>query len=70
MMGEFLLYYNGKLFGGLYDDRLLVKKTNSNKHYNLSEEIPYAGAKPMYYVKNLDDGEYLKQLIEATCKEL
>ena len=39
MMGEYLLYYNGLLFGGIYDDRLLVKIVNSNKEYNMSESI-------------------------------
>ena len=40
MMGEFLLYFDGVLFGGIYDDRLLIKKTNSNQKYSLNEEIP------------------------------
>ena len=43
MMGEYLLYYRGVLFGGIYDDRLLIKKVESNKKYELSEEIPYDG---------------------------
>ena len=55
MMGEFLLYHNGILFGGIYDDRFLIKKTLSNKDYSLTEEIPYENAKPMYMVENLDD---------------
>ena len=48
MMGEFLLYSNGVLFGGIYDDRLLVKKVPENAQFNMPEEIPYDGAKPMY----------------------
>ena len=70
MMGEFLLYYNGILFGGIYDDRFLIKKTNSNKEYSLAEEIPYKNAKPMYMVKNLDDVDYLNNLIKTTCEDL
>lgn len=50
MMGEYLLYYNNVLFGGIYDDRLLVKKTENNKKYNMEEAIPYEGAKAMYLV--------------------
>jgi len=70
MMGEYLLYYNGILFGGIYDDRLLIKKTNSNAKYSLVEETPYPNAKQVYMVENLDDTQYLKNLIQETCKEL
>ena len=70
MMGEYLLYCNGILFGGIYDDRLLIKKTDTNKQFALTEEIPYTGAKPMYMVENLDDRDYLINLISLTCKEL
>ena len=48
MMGEYLLYYNNVLFGGVYDDRLLIKKVENNKKYNMKESIPYENAKPMY----------------------
>ena len=47
MMGEFLLYKDGILFGGIYDDRLLIKITKNNKKYNMEESIPYSGAKAM-----------------------
>ena len=70
MMGEFVLYYHGVVFGGIYDDRLLIKRTNSNKKYGLSETIPYKNAKPMYLVENIDDVAYLKCLIEETYKDL
>ena len=70
MMGEFILYFQGILFGGIYDDRLLIKMTNSNKKYNLVQEIPYKNAKPMYMVENLDDVEYLKDLVVDTCVDL
>lgn len=65
MMGEYLLYYNNVLFGGIYDDRLLVKKTSSNSKYNMSESIPYDGAKPMYLV-DTDDGDLLKDIVLDT----
>ena len=67
MMGEYLLYYNDVLFGGIYDDRLLVKIVDSNKKYNMEESIPYEGAKPMYLVKDLD---ILKEIVLDTCKGL
>ena len=55
MMGEFLLYYNNVLFGGIYDNRLLVKIVDTNKRYNMSEQIPYESAKPMYLVDDVDN---------------
>ena len=67
MMGEYLLYYNGVLFGGIYDDRLLVKKTDSNKKYNLEDAIPYTNAKPMYLV---DIDSNLKDIVLDTYKDL
>lgn len=70
MMGEFLLYYNGILFGGIYDDRFLIKKTNFNKEYSLAEVIPYKNAKPMFMVENLDDVDYLSNLIKTICENL
>ena len=70
MMGEFLLYFNGILFGGIYDDRLLIKKTENNKKYSLLEQIPYPNAKPMYMVENLEDADYLKEIITVTCDDL
>ena len=70
MMGEYLLYYNGVLFGGIYDDRLLVKIVDSNKKYNMKEEMPYNGAKNMYLVSDVDNIELLKDIIIDTCKEL
>ncbi len=70
MMGEYLLYYNGMLFGGIYDDRLLVKIVDSNKKYNMRESIPYDGAKPMYLVDDIDNRESLKEIVLDTCKDL
>ena len=70
MMGEFLLYHNDILFGGIYDDRLLIKITNSNKNYCLTEEIPYPKGRPMFLVENLEDIAYLSELITTTCNDL
>lgn len=53
MMREYLLYYNRVLFGGIYDDRLLVKIVENNKKYGMSKSIPYDGAKEMYLVDNV-----------------
>ena len=70
MMGEYLLYYNGILFGGIYDDRLLVKIVDSNKKYNMQESIPYESAKPMYLVEDVDNQEVLRDIVLDTCKDL
>lgn len=70
MMGEYLLYYNGILFGGIYDNRLLVKKVESNEKYNMEEAIPYEGGKPMYLVEEIDNKEILKNIVLDTCKVL
>lgn len=68
MMGEYLLYYNNILFGGIYDDRLLVKKVESNKKYNMEESIPYEGAKAMYLVDV--DSSNIKDIILDTYNDL
>ena len=70
MMGEYLLYYNGILFGGIYDDRFLVKIVDSNKKYNMQESIPYESAKSMYIVDDVDNQETLKDIVLDTCKDL
>ena len=70
MMGEYLLYYNGVLFGGIYDNRLLVKIVNSNKKYDMQEQIPYESAKTMYLVDDVDNKELLKEIVIETCKGL
>ncbi len=70
MMGEYLLYYKGVLFGGIYDDRLLVKRVENNKKYNMQESIPYENAKPMYLVDDVDNEEQLKEIIIDTYKDL
>ena len=70
MMGEYLLYYKGILFGGIYDDRFLVKRVDSNKKYNMKEEIPYDNAKPMYYVEDVDNRDLIKNIVVDTYNDL
>ena len=72
MMGEFLIYYRGKLAGGIYDNRLLIKPVKSAISY-ISEPVyalPYEGAKEMLLVENVDDGNYLIGLFEAIYGDL
>lgn len=66
MMGEYLLYYKKMLFGGIYDNRLLVKITKNNMKYNMSEAIPYDGAKPMFLVDDVDNKDVLENIILDT----
>ena len=68
MMGEFLLYYQGLLFGGIYDDRLLVKIVPNNEKYGMEKQLPYESAKPMYFVQEVDNKELLKEIVVETCK--
>jgi TfoX/Sxy family transcriptional regulator of competence genes len=70
MMGEYLLDYNNTLFGGIYDDRLLVKIVPSNKKYNMEEAIPYETAKPMYYIEDIDNIDTLKEIVLDTYNDL
>ena len=70
MMGEYLLYYNNILFGGIYDDRLLVKIVDGNYKYNMKEAIPYDGAKMMYMVDDVDNQELLRDIVLDTCNGL
>ncbi len=66
MMGEYLLYYEGLLFGGIYDDRVLLKKTTTNSKYEMVEGIPYPNAKPMYLVEEVDNSILLEQIVRDT----
>ena len=72
MMGEFMLYYRGKLVGGIYDDRLLVKPVKSAIEYmpQVTYSLPYEGAKEMLLVDNVDDKEYLCGLFDAMFADL
>ena len=67
MMGEYIIYYRGKIVGGIYDDRLLVKPLPSvvSLMPNAPRELPYEGAKPMLLVENTDDREFLESLLTA-----
>ena len=72
MMGEFIIYYRGKIVGGIYDDRFLVKPTKSAVAMmpNADMELPYDGAKEMLLVDDVDNKEFLKELLEAMYLEL
>ena len=72
MMGEYILYYRGKVFGGIYDDRLLVKPVPVAVKLmpDASMELPYDGAKEMILVDDVDNPEFLCKLIESMWEEL
>ena len=72
MMGEYIIYYRGKVVGGIYDDRFLVKPTNSAVAMmpDADLEIPYKGAKEMLLVDNVDNREFLQELLEAMFDDL
>ena len=72
MMGEFILYCRGKIIGGIYDDRFLVKPTESAVAMmpDADREIPYEGAKEMLLVDNVDSREFLTALLTAMYDEL
>jgi TfoX/Sxy family transcriptional regulator of competence genes len=66
MMGEYILNYNNVIFGGIYDDRLLVKMTENNKKYEMEEAIPYPKGKPMYLVSDVDNRMLLREIVLDT----
>lgn len=72
MMGEYLIYYKGKVIGGIYNDRFLIKPVNAAKELmpDASYEIPYDGAKEMILVDDLDNKEFLRELISSMYDEL
>lgn len=72
MMGEYILYFKGKVIGGIYDDRFLVKPTKSAKRLmpEAAYETPYAGSKDMLLVDNIDDSDFLRELLEALYADL
>lgn len=72
MMGEFIIYYRGKVAGGIYDDRLLVKPVKAAIDYMpaASYELPYEGAKEMLLVDEVDDKAFLTGLFNAMYEEL
>lgn len=69
MMGEYVLYYRGKVFGGVYDNRFLVKITPHSSSMLSHEEIPYDGAKPMFMVES-EDTEFVRRLVDGMYDEL
>lgn len=71
-MGEHIIYYRGKIIGGIYDDRFLVKSVKSAIEYmsNAEYELPYGGAKEMLLVDDVDNKEYLTGLFNSMYKEL
>ncbi len=72
MMGEYIIYYRGKIVSGIYDDRFLVKnvKAASELMPDASLELPYEGAKEMLLVDDIDNKIFLKNLLEAMYDEL
>lgn len=72
MMGEYILYFQGRIFGGIYDDRLLVKPVPSAVSLMPSarREAPYEGAKEMILVDDVDDGKLLTKLVRSMYDEL
>ncbi len=72
MMGEYIIYYRGKIIGGIYDDRFLVKPVKAAKTI-LPEaimELPYEGAKEMLLIDDVENKEFLRELLEAMYEEL
>ena len=72
MMGEYLIYYRGKVIGGIYDDRFLVKPVPAAQNLipTADYEIPYAGAKEMLLVNDVENKAFIKKLLEAMYNEL
>ena len=72
MMGEYVLYYRDKVFGGIYDDRLLIKPVPAAVKLlpEATMELPYEGAKEMILVEDVDNREFLQELVEAMWDEL
>ena len=72
MMGEYIVYYRGRIVGGIYDDRFLVKPTKSAVAMmpDANKELPYEGAKEMLLVDNVENREFLQELLNAMYDEL
>lgn len=72
MMGEYIIYYRGKVVGGIYDDRFLLKPTKSALAImpNASKELPYEGAKEMLLVDDIENRELLREVLDAMYEEL
>ena len=72
MMGEYILYYQGRIVGGIYDDRLLVKPVPAALALlpDAPRELPYPGAKEMLLIEDVDNGDFLRDLFHAMYDEL
>ena len=72
MMGEYIIYYRGKVVGGIYDDRFLVKPTKSAVEMmpNADTELPYDGAKEMLLVDDVDNKDFMREFLESMYEEL
>ena len=72
MMSEYIIYYRGKVIGGIYDDRFLVKDTQAARNLmpDAELELPYEGAKEMILVDEVDNREFLRDLFDAMYPEL
>ena len=72
MMGEFIIYYKDKVIGGIYDDRFLVKQTNSSKKLmpDAPLELPYEGANEMFLVEEIENKGFLSELFNSMVDEL
>lgn len=72
MMGEYVLYFNGKVIGGIYDNRVLVKDIPSARKFlpEAQLQLPYEGAKLMIYLEDFENAEFVKGLFEAMFEEL
>jgi TfoX/Sxy family transcriptional regulator of competence genes len=72
MMSEYIIYYHGKVIGGIYDDRFLVKVTKASRELmpEAELELPYEGAKEMLMVDDVEDKEFLRELFDAMYPEL
>ena len=71
-MGEYIIYYHGKIIGGIYDDRFLVKPVKSAMEMmpDANMELPYEGAKEMLLVDDVENREFLRKLLDAMYEEL
>ena len=72
MMGEYIIYYRGKVIGGIYDDRFLVKpvKAAVKMMPEAEKELPYEGAKEMLLVDDVENRQFLRELLESMYDEL
>ncbi len=72
MMGEFIIYCRGRVVGGIYDNRFLIKPTKSALEMmpDAERELPYEGAKEMLLVDNPEDRDFMCRLVEAVCGEV